>query len=92
MEIEERWEKLEKELEKRPWAMPTEREDLKAFNLLNKLVPGKDDILAAAEHDQVFLAVDGESLNKVATDEEIKTLIACGVHYDSHYESLYMFV
>ena len=92
MGLKERWEKFEDEDYKLKRETPTERPDLKAFILLNKLVPGTSDMVSAAEHDQIFLDVDVDKLEKVVTDEEIRTLVACGVHYDEHYDSLYMFV
>ena len=68
------------------------RADLHAFNLLDKLVPGHLDIVAAAEHDQIWLEVSPKELSKVATEEQIIELIRCGVFYDSENDSLSMFV
>lgn len=68
------------------------RSDLHAFILLDKLVPGADDILAAAAHDEVWLGVAVEQLVSVITEEQIVELIRCGVLYDSNNECLSMFV
>jgi hypothetical protein len=68
------------------------RADLHAFNLLDKLVPGECDIICAAEHDEFWLEVAPEDLAKAATTEEqIVELIRCGVRYDSEYDCLAMF-
>ncbi len=68
------------------------RADLHAFNLLDRLIPGDGDIVSAAEHDEIWLDVSPEELSKVATEEVIIELIRCGIRYDSHTDSLAMFV
>ena len=68
------------------------RADLHAFNLLDKLVPGKSDMVSAAEHDEVWLDVSPEELAKVATEEQIVELIRCGVRYDRSTGSLALFI
>lgn len=68
----------------------SQRADLHAFNLLDRLLPGKGDMVTAAEHDEIWLAVDPEDLAKVATEEQIIELIRCGVRYDDN--GLAMFV
>lgn len=70
----------------------SKRSDLHAFILLDKLIPIKQDIISAAEHDVVYLGVDIEELAKVITEEQIVELVACGVSYDSSIDCLYMFV
>jgi hypothetical protein len=67
------------------------RPDLNAFLLLDRLCPGKHDIVVAAEHDKIFLSVEVESLS-AATEEDILDLMRCGVRYDSGSDSLAMFV
>lgn len=68
------------------------RADLHAFILLDKLVPGKHDIVCSAEHDEIWLDVSPEDLSKVATEEQIIELIRCGVRYDRGTDSLALFV
>lgn len=68
------------------------RPDIHAFMLLDQLVPGDQDMVSAAEHDQIWLDVDLEKLAEVATADHIRQLEACGVHFDSEYDALYMFV
>lgn len=67
------------------------RLDLHAMMLLDRLVPGTINIIACAEHDQVWLNVDLDELCKVLTPELITELVSCGVLYDADNESLYMF-
>lgn len=56
-----------------------ERPDLNAFLLLHKLVPGTDDIVGDAQHDEIFLSVDIDELNEVASEDDALDLIRCGV-------------
>ena len=70
---------------------PVLRKDLVAFNLLDRLVPGRDRIIAGAEHDKIALSTDVAALAKVATDDDILSLVRCGVFYDSADEYLWMF-
>lgn len=69
-----------------------ERPDMCAFLLLHDLVPGFGDIVSCAEHDQIWLSVEIEDLSKVATEDHIRILAACGVFYDGDVESLSMYV
>lgn len=73
-----------------PEAGPTKRWDLNAFLLLERLVPGEGDMISAAEHDEFFLSVDLEELAKVATEEDVKTLLRCGVCLDEWESGLKM--
>lgn len=54
--------------------------------------PALNDILSAAEHDQVWLSIDIDWLLGVITVDDINYLNDCGIHYDADYDSLYMFV
>lgn len=58
------------------------RPDLHAFMLLDELVPGDSDMIAAAEHDQIFLSVEAGDIVRVASEEQIEELVRCGVRYD----------
>jgi len=70
----------------------SERPDLHAFLLLDRLLPGKKgNMVAAAQHDKIWLDTDCERLAEVATEEDILTLVRCGVRYDDDVESLAMF-
>lgn len=69
----------------------SKRPDLHAFLLLDELVPGTSDMIAAAEHDEFFIQVSPEALAKVATVEQVRELSRCGVRYDSSNDSLAMF-
>jgi hypothetical protein len=69
------------------------RPDICAFILLDKLIPNvRRDIVCAAEHDEIFLDADCEKLAEVATEEDVLTLVRCGVHYDGDSDRLTMFV
>jgi hypothetical protein len=70
------------------------RPDVHAFMLLDKLVPSKSrmDMVASAEHDEIYLEVDPKKLFAVAKDEEIIELIRCGVRYEEELDSFAMFV
>lgn len=77
-----RFERVENKLHPRP--------DVCAFLLLDKLVPAPDnDMICAAEHDEIFLDTDCEKLAAVATEADILTLVRCGVRFDG--EGLAMF-
>lgn len=58
------------------------RPDLHAFLLLDKLVPGKGDMVSGAEHDEIYLETDLEELAAVATEDDIRDLVRCGVRCD----------
>ena len=69
------------------------RPDIHAFLLLDKLVPRPNrDMVSSAEHDEIWLDVDPEELAEAATEEQIIELIRCGVRFDSQTDSLAMFV
>lgn len=70
----------------------SERGDLHGFLLLDALLTGKQDIVACAEHDEIWLNIDLDDLQKVSTEEDIKTLLRCGITYDEGTDSLHMFV
>ncbi len=67
------------------------RPDLHAFQLLDRLVPGNRDIVSAAEHDKIWLEIEPGVLAAVATEADVIDLVRCGVGlYDSD-EGLCMF-
>jgi hypothetical protein len=53
---------------------------------------GLMDMVAAAEHDEIWLGVDVDALAAAATPEIIRDLKRCGVRYDRETCSLSMFV
>jgi len=77
------FERVENKLSARP--------DLHAFLLLEQLVPGKGDMVSAAEHDQIWLDVDPSTLAEVITAEQVRDLARCGVMYDSDQECFSLF-
>jgi len=68
------------------------RPDIHAFLLLDKLAPESMDMVCAAEHDEIYLEVDMETLAMVATEGQICELVRCGIRYDTNIDSLSMFV
>lgn len=60
------------------------RPDLHAFILLDKLLPGTEDMVAAAEHDEIYLSPDPKELAKLATKDELRDLHRCGVRADDN--------
>ena len=68
------------------------RPDLHAFILLDKLVPGTMDMVSAAEHDEIWLDVSLELLAKVITKEQVIELSRCGVYVDEYGEGLHRYV
>lgn len=69
------------------------RPDLHAFILLDKLLPDTVDIVVSSgEDDIVFLNVNAEGLFRVATKENIRDLVRCGVCYDKFSTALYMMI
>ena len=69
----------------------SERPDLHAFILLDKLCPSNKSIVSESGHDQFWLNVDVNDFAKVATPELILALIRCGVMFDYDEDCLYMF-
>lgn len=69
-----------------------ERPDLCAFILLSQILPGSRDIVAAAEHDEIFLDTDCDRFAEVATEDDILTLVRCGIRYDEETNSLCSYV
>jgi len=101
MTLEERFEQfdndrfgfgsIENKLSRRP--------DVHAFILLDSIVEPEvhptgfpSDIIACAEHDEIWLDVDCDGLNEKITNEQILQLVRCGVRYDSDVDSLTMYV
>lgn len=70
---------------------PSARPDLCAFLKLEELVPGTEDIVSAAVHDEIYLGINCDRLAEVATEADILYLVRCGVRY-SDYGTLCMFV
>ncbi len=69
----------------------SQRADINAFLLLDWLMPSDGDIIAAAEHDIIYLDANINKLAEIATEENIVELIRCGVMYDNETDSLMMY-
>ena len=82
----------------------SKRADLHAFLLLDEIIPPQPtrgrpervdesyDMVAAAEHDEIWLVTDVDELAEKATEEQIVELIRCGVRFSRESSSLAMFV
>lgn len=68
------------------------RPDLHAMILLHKYFPDSMDIIANAQHDQIWLEPRPDDLPSKMTPEEMIDLLRCGVWYESSTDSLSMFV
>lgn len=68
------------------------RPDICAFLMLHSLVPGTMDMVSYAYDDEIYLDVEPDALASVATKEQVRDLIRCGVRYCSDTDSLCMFV
>jgi hypothetical protein len=81
LNLEEMFEKHEDEFLKfdRVQNKRSKRQDLHAFLLLDELVPGDNDIVSCAEHDEIYLGVDCGELAEVITEEQVIELSRCGV-------------
>lgn len=66
------------------------RPDVHAFILLDKLFPDNQDIISRSHHDEFYLSMSTEQIETL-TDEQILELVRCGVRYDSECECLCMF-
>lgn len=79
-----KFDRVEKKLSNRP--------DLHAFLLLDRLLPGDRDMVSAAEHDEIFLDVELDDLAKTGiTEEQVRDLVRCGVRI-SDFDGLCLFV
>jgi hypothetical protein len=69
----------------------TNRSDLHAFMLIDRLVPGEKNIISAAEHDEFTLSIDLNELAKAANEQQIFELLECGLIFDFEDERAFMF-
>lgn len=70
---------------------PSNRKDLCAFLLIDKLYPSTSDIVSCAEHDQFWIDPGAANvLDAVATEEDVIFLRRCGTCFNDD-EGLYFF-
>jgi hypothetical protein len=65
--------------------------DLCGLLYLHEKLGGEGDAICVAEHDEVWLGWSVEQID-LLTEEDIRYLVTCGVHFDSSVGSLHMFV
>ncbi len=87
-DIEETWEEFNSEYLK--FDMITNklsnRPDIHAFILLDKIVPGKSCIVSGGSHEMIYLGVSLQDLeNNLITKFQILELIRCGVMIEDGY-------
>ena len=68
------------------------RPDLCAFLILDTLCSSHQDIIAGAEHDEIYLGIDCEALQTKITDEQIRDLVRCGVSFNEALDSLVLHI
>jgi hypothetical protein len=66
------------------------RRDICALMLLDRLVPGEtgNSIINDSDGEFIMLDVDCKELAEVISEEDVITLLRCGVKYDEDYECL----
>ncbi len=68
------------------------RHDVSAFILLDKLAPGGQDLIMGSNNEKIWLNVNINRMLANATDEQLIDLRRCGVFYDKSNDSLAMFL
>jgi len=64
----------------------SDRPDLHAFLLLDRLVPcPAANMIGSTDKDVIYLEVDCVALAEAATEEDILTLVRCGISYNATY-------
>lgn len=93
MDLHDRFEQFEDEYGKfdRIENPRSKRPDLHAFLLLDEIQPGTRDLISASEHDEFYLDIDCEAFAAVATDDQIKELVRCGIMHSDDLDSLSMY-
>lgn len=66
------------------------RADLHAFLLMDRILPGDSNIILSARHKEVYFSFKMDEFAAVVTQEEVLELVRCGVCYDGHFDCLYM--
>lgn len=90
MTLEEMEKAFEEALDSRPMSNLC---DFDGFMRLRQLGYDKGkDLVACAEHDEIWLSVNCEWLAETVTIDDVNYLVDCGIHYDSSTESMHMFV
>lgn len=87
------WEKYEDEYLKFEKVEPkfSQRADIHAFILLDKLCPGTQNIVGSATHYEFYLRLDVDDIIDKITEEDIITLIRCGISYCENIDVFYKF-
>jgi hypothetical protein len=68
------------------------RPDICAFLLLDSIVPNSGDMISAAEHDEIFLDTSCDDFAERGTEDDVITLLRCGITYSGEYDCFRMMV
>ena len=71
---------------------PYKRPELYAMTILDRLCPGEGDLIIRTDFDSFTFSISVDQSEGVATEEDIITLIRCGVtFYSCAHPALFMF-
>ena len=70
----------------------SQRKDLHAFILLDKIVPDNKYLISAAEHDAIYLDINIEDFISKVSKDQLMELLLFGIMYNSEYNCFIMFV
>lgn len=70
----------------------TNKRDLNALILLDKLFPDTSNIIRSVESHIICLNISLEDLINKASEEQLLNIIRCGIWYDSAKERLFMYI
>lgn len=70
----------------------SKRKDLCGLMLLDKLVPGKADMIDSANHEEVVLSVPLATIAERATKEDVRNLTRCGITLSAYAPDLIIVV
>jgi len=68
----------------------SKRPELCVMLYLDKLLPDGDGLLESCDHERVFLQFDCDKFAEIATEDDVRFLLRCGILYDVESEKFYM--
>lgn len=71
---------------------PSQRTDMCALMMLDRLLPNGTNIVESADHDKIYLGIDIDELAEIITESDVIYLARRGVHVDEDHDSLAMSV
>jgi hypothetical protein len=70
----------------------SQRADLHAFILMDRILPTNLNIISSARHKEIWFNINVDDFAAVVTEDEVLELVRCGISYDGQYDCLYMFI